>query len=89
MKGKYRISIYQPGTSFPGGNWNDFIAPCSVYLDGVRTRYDYKTAATGGFAGIQIIAEANFLTTAEHTITLKNLAEGTLAWDYVRFDPIK
>jgi uncharacterized surface protein with fasciclin (FAS1) repeats len=83
MKGKYAISIYQPG-------WND-VTNCEVYLDGVRTPYIYSGpyGGTGGKGGLQKVAEATFTTTAEHTLTLKNISSGGLFWDYVRFDPIK
>ena len=82
MKGKYAVSIYQPA-------WGDAIAPCKVYLDGVRTNYDYETILTGGVAGLQKIAEVDFKTSAEHTISLENFMWGGCWWDYVRFDPIK
>ena len=82
MKGKYSVMIYQPG-------WGDAIAPCRVFLDGVRTGYDYKTPATGGSAGLQKIADANFKTTAEHTITLENFLWGGCWWDYAKFVPEK
>jgi uncharacterized surface protein with fasciclin (FAS1) repeats len=82
MKGKYTVSVYQPA-------WGDAIAPCRVYLDGVRTEYDYKTSATGGVAGLQKIADADFKTTAEHTITLENFLWGGCWWDYAKFEPVK
>jgi len=81
MKGKYTVSIFQP-------NWND-ITNCIAYLDGVKTPYTYlgMMGGTGGKAGLQKIADANFKTTAEHTITLVNISYGGIWWDYVRFDP--
>jgi len=82
MKGKYAVSVFQP-------IWGDAIAPCKVYLDGVRTPYDYETTATGGVGGLQVIAEVDFKTTVEHTITLENYLWGGCWWDYARFDPIK
>ena len=82
MKGKYAISIFQPA-------WGDAIAPCKVYLDGVLTPNHYETTATGGAAGLQKIAVAEFKTSAEHTISLENFLWGGCWWDYVRFDPIK
>jgi len=35
------------------------------------------------------MADANFTTTAEHTITLRNIVNGMLFWDYVVFEPVK
>jgi hypothetical protein len=80
MKGKYKVSIFQPV-------WGNAIAPCYVYLDGVRTPYNYETVATGGSAGLQKIADADFKTTAEHTITLENFLFGGCWWDYAKFEP--
>jgi len=82
MKGKYTVSIYQP-------IWGNAIAPCYVYLDGVKTPYNYETEATGGKAGLQKIADADFKTTAEHTITIENFMWGGCWWDYARFDPVE
>jgi uncharacterized surface protein with fasciclin (FAS1) repeats len=83
MKGKYSVSIFQP-------NWND-ITNLVAYVDGVSTPYVYQGqyGGTGGSAGLQKIADVNFTTTAEHTITLRNIVNGMLFWDYVRFDPVK
>ncbi len=82
MKGKYAISIYQPT------GWTT-ITSCRVYLDGELTPYIYTGPRGGGTGGLQKVAEAEFTTTAEHTITLQNIIDGGLFWDYVRFDPIK
>ena len=83
MKGKYTVSIFQP-------NWND-ITNCVAYVDGVSTPYVYEGAygGTGGSAGLQVIAEVDFPTTSEHTITLRNIVNGMLFWDYVQFTPVK
>ena len=83
MKGKYNVSIFQPG-------WGD-VTNCVVYIDGVMTPYFYSGpyGKTGGSGGLQKIGEVDFPTTAEHTITLRNTVNGMLFWDYVRFDPIK
>ena len=83
MKGKYTISIFQPG-------WHD-ITNCVAYLDGEPTPYIYEGnyGGTGGQGGLQVIADAEFPTTAEHTITLRNIKFGMLFWDYVQFDPVK
>ena len=83
MKGKYEVSIYQP-------NWND-ITNCIAYVDGVSTPYLYQGqyGGTGGSAGLQVIADVDFKTTAEHTITLRNVVPGMLFWDYVQFTPAK
>jgi uncharacterized surface protein with fasciclin (FAS1) repeats len=83
MKGKYTVSIFQP-------NWLD-VTNCMAYIDGVSTPYVYKGqyGGTGGTGGLQVIGEVDFKTTAEHTITLKNIAAGMLFWDYVQFDPVK
>lgn len=83
MKGKYSVSIFQPG-------WGD-VTNCVVYIDGqlCPVIYSGPYGKTGGSGGLQKVAEVNFETTAEHTITLKNIVTGMLFWDYVRFDPIK
>ncbi len=82
MKGKYKVSIFQP-------NWGD-ITNCVAYIDGVPTPYVYEGAygGTGGSAGLQVIGEVDFPTTTEHTITLRNIVNGMLFWDYVQFTPI-
>ncbi len=83
MKGEYEIYIFQP-------NWND-VTNCIAYLDGVKTDYIYEGhyGNTGGAGGLQKMADANFTTTAEHTITLRNIVNGMLFWDYVVFEPVK
>ncbi len=83
MKGKYQVSIYQP-------NWND-ITNLVAYVDGVATPYVYEGqyGGTGGTAGLQVIADVDFKTTSEHTITLRNIVNGMLFWDYVQFTPVK
>lgn len=83
MKGKYAISVFQPG-------WHD-VTNCEAFVDGVLTSYLYQGnyGGTGGNGGLQKIAEVEFLTTSEHTITLQNTAFGMLFWDYIQFDPIK
>jgi uncharacterized surface protein with fasciclin (FAS1) repeats len=79
MKGKYDVSIFQPG-------WND-VTDCIAYIDGVRTPYLYTGPYGTGPGGLQKIGEVNFQTTAEHTITLQNTVYGMLFWDYVLFEP--
>jgi len=83
MKGKYTMSIYQPG-------WTD-VTNCICYLDGVKTPYTYLGAkgGTGGNGGLQKMADVNFKTTEEHTVTLVDISYGGIWWDYVRFDPVK
>jgi uncharacterized surface protein with fasciclin (FAS1) repeats len=83
MKGKYDVMMMQP-------NWND-ITNCVAYLDGVGQPYIYEGhyGGTGGMAGLQKIADADFKTTAEHTITVRNIAFGMLFWDYVEFVPVE
>jgi uncharacterized surface protein with fasciclin (FAS1) repeats len=83
MKGKYKISIYQP-------YWPD-VTNCVAYVDGVVTPYAYagQYGNTGGRGGLQQIAEVDFTTTVEHTISLRNNVSGGLYWDYVIFDPVK
>ena len=83
MKGKYEVSIFQPG-------WHD-VTNCVAYLDGERTPYTYEGnyGGTGGNGGLQKIADADFKTTTEHTITLRNNVNGMLFWDYVQFDPVR
>lgn len=83
IKGKYKISIFQP-------DWS-VLTNSVVYIDGVLSPYVYVGFKGGyGFSGgLQKIGEVNFPTTAEHTITLRNIASGELFWDYVVFEPIK
>jgi len=83
MKGKYTISVFQP-------NWND-ITNCVASVDGVETPYVYEGqyGGTGGNAGLQVIADVDFKTTSEHTITLRNIVSGMLFWDYVQFTPVR
>jgi hypothetical protein len=83
MKGRYAVSIFQPG-------WGD-VTNSVVYIDGVLCPIIYTGpyGGTGGSGGLQKVAEVNFETTAEHTITLRNIVNGMLFWDYVRFDPIR
>jgi uncharacterized surface protein with fasciclin (FAS1) repeats len=80
MKGKYEVKVHEPPWS---------LANCAVYLDGVRQSYVYDgyLGITGGAS--QKIADADFKTTAEHTITLRNTMVGMLFWDYVEFVPVK
>lgn len=82
MKGKYEVSIFQP-------NWND-ITNCVAYVDGVPMPnvYEGQYGGTGGSAGLQVMGEVDFKTTAEHTITIRNVVYGMLFWDYVQFSPI-
>jgi uncharacterized surface protein with fasciclin (FAS1) repeats len=79
-KGKYEVSVYQPG-------WNDVI-DCRAKVDGVLTNYLYKGPLGSGSGGLQKIADVNFLTTSEHTITLFNTSYGMVFWEYVQFDPV-
>jgi hypothetical protein len=83
MKGRYEVSVFQPG-------WTS-TTDCKVYLDGEATGYFFRgpMGGTGGTGGLQKVAEAEFLTTEEHTITLKCITPGALFWDYVQFDPIQ
>lgn len=83
MKGKYEIYIFQPG-------WTS-VTDCVAYLDGEATPYTYTGpyGGTGGTGGLQKIADADFPTTAEHTITLRNISAGGMFWDYVQFTPVK
>lgn len=83
MKGKYKISVFQP-------DWPE-ITYSVVYIDGVLTPYVYVgfNGGYGSSGGLQKVGEADFATTAEHTITLRNIASGELFWDYVIFDPVK
>jgi uncharacterized surface protein with fasciclin (FAS1) repeats len=79
MKGRYEVKVHEPA-------WQ--LSICEVHLDGLLQPYIYadESGATGG--GLQKIADADFKTTAEHTITLRNLTVGMLFWDYVQFDPV-
>jgi uncharacterized surface protein with fasciclin (FAS1) repeats len=82
MKGKYNISIFQPA-------WDD-VTNCAVYLDGQLTPYTYYGRAGFGAKGNwQKIADGDFTTTAEHTITVRNISYGSLFWDAVKFEPVK
>jgi uncharacterized surface protein with fasciclin (FAS1) repeats len=81
MKGKYEVFIYQPG-------WQD-VTDCIAYLDGEGTNYTYTGPYGTGSGGLQKIADAEFTTTTEHTITLRNIVFGMLFWDYVLFQPAR
>lgn len=81
MKGKYEVSLFQPA-------WGD-ITDCAVYLDGERTNYTYTGPFGTGAGGLQKVADAEFETTEEHTITLRNVSAGMVFWDYIQFDPVK
>jgi len=81
MKGEYDVVVTQP-------TWDD-IADCAVYLDGVRTGTNYTGDGGTGDGGPQVVTRAVFETTAEHTITLRNITAGMLFWDYVEFVPVK
>lgn len=76
MKGKYNV--------FLGQQFLDQEANFRSYLDGVETPYLYM----GNKGGEQLIAEANFLTTSEHTITIRATSWGFIFWDYVKFVPV-
>ena len=81
MKGKYKVSIFQPG-------WGD-VTNCMVYVDGVPMPilYEGPYGGTGGSGGLQEVGEVEFLTTAEHTVSVRNVVNGMLFWDYVQFTP--
>jgi uncharacterized surface protein with fasciclin (FAS1) repeats len=81
MKGKYSVSLGMPAFGS--------LTSCTVQIDGVTTPYIYGGGAAGGKGGLQKVGDVDFKTTAEHTITLTNIAYGSLFWDYVRFDPVK
>lgn len=83
MKGKYKVSIFQPG-------WGD-VTNCMVYVDGVPMPiiYEGPYGGTGGAGGLQEVGEVEFETTAEHTVTVRNVVNGMLFWDYVQFTPVK
>ena len=80
MKGKYEVFIFQPG-------WQD-VTDCVAYIDGVGQPYLYTGPYGTGNGGLQKIGDADFKTTAEHTITLRNTCFGMLFWDYVLFQPV-
>ena len=81
MKGKYEVFIYQPG-------WQD-VTDCVAYIDGEGTPYIYTGPYGTGNGGLQKIADVDFTTTTEHTITVKNITAGMLFWDYVLFRPVE
>ena len=81
MKGEYEVYLFQP-------NWGD-VTDCVVYLDGESTNYTYTGAYGTGAGGLQKVADASFETTAEHTITIRNIMAGMVFWDYVVFEPVK
>jgi uncharacterized surface protein with fasciclin (FAS1) repeats len=79
MKGEYDVILKQPP-------WDD-VADCAVYLDGVSTGTIYTGDGGTGVGGPETVAHAVFETTAEHTITIRNITNGMLFWDYVEFVP--
>jgi uncharacterized surface protein with fasciclin (FAS1) repeats len=76
MKGKYSVIF---GELFLSEEAN-----FCCYLDGVLTPYNYK----GDVGGEQKIADADFSTTAEHTVTIRSTNYGYIFWDYVKFVPV-
>lgn len=74
-KGKYKIQVHMPYS---------VLTDCAVYLDGVRQPNLFRNSGSEPMT----IATANFKTTAEHTITLRNISNGILFWDYVKFVPV-
>ncbi|MFH0758845.1 MAG: hypothetical protein V2B15_16270, partial [Bacteroidota bacterium] len=81
MKGKYEVFVFQPP-------WSD-VTDCAVYLDGKLTPYVYTGSFGTGAGGIQKVADADFTSTAEHTIALRNVSAGMVFWDYVVFEPVQ
>jgi len=77
MKGEYDVVVKEPP-------W-EYVADCAVSLDGVPTGYTYTGKGGTGEGGPQIVKRIVFETTAEHTITLRNITNGMLFWDYVEF----
>ena len=80
MKGTYELWIGMPRM---GG-----IPDCRVYIDGECTEGMYRGMGGTGNGGPQQVGIVDFRTTREHTITLRNMHEGMLFWDYVAFEPI-
>jgi hypothetical protein len=58
-------------------------------VDGVSTGYTYTGSYGTGAGGLQKVADVDFATTAEHTITIRNIMAGMVFWDYVEFVPVK
>ena len=81
MKGQYEILLFQPP-------WGD-VTDCVVSVDGVSTGYTYTGSYGTGSGGLQKVADVDFETTAEHTITIRNIMAGMVFWDYVEFIPVK
>jgi hypothetical protein len=79
MKGEYDVILKEPP-------WSD-VADCAVYLDGVPTGINYTGDGGTGVGGPETVAHAVLETTAEHTITVRNITKGMLFWDYVEFVP--
>ena len=77
MKGKYQVILGMP-------SW-DFISDCEVKIDGEITGYIYRGKGGTGESGPQVVAELEFETTAEHTVTIRNIVNGMVFWDYVEF----
>jgi uncharacterized surface protein with fasciclin (FAS1) repeats len=80
MKGKYELWIGMPRMGS--------VPDCRVYIDGEDTGTIYRGVYGTGNGGLQKVGEVDFKTTTEHTITVRNLHEGQLFWDYVAFEPI-
>jgi uncharacterized surface protein with fasciclin (FAS1) repeats len=80
-KGKYEVSIYQPA-------WGD-VTDCRAIVDGEITKYIYKGPRGTGTGGLQKIADVDWPTTSEHTITMQNVTYGMIFWEYVQFNPVK
>ncbi|MFN8207255.1 MAG: fasciclin domain-containing protein [Bacteroidales bacterium] len=80
-KGKYEVSIYQPA-------WGD-VTDCRAIVDGEITKYIYKGPRGSGTGGLQKIADVDWPTTSEHTITMQNVTYGMIFWEYIQFNPVK
>ena len=81
MAGVYEIYLFQPP-------WGD-VTDCVVSVDGVSTGFTYTGSYGTGSGGLQKVADVVFETTAEHTITIRNIMAGMVFWDYVEFVPVK
>ena len=80
MKGRYEVWIGMP-------RMGD-VCDCRVSIDGACADIIYRGMLGSGDGGPQKVAEVDFKTTTEHTITVRNTHQGMLFWDYVAFDPI-
>jgi uncharacterized surface protein with fasciclin (FAS1) repeats len=85
VQGNYTVLLGADG-------WNTRNALIQLYIDGKNVGGLIDLSAAGGSSDspfVQIeLGTINFLKYDSHTIEIKSLIPGRLAWDYIRFEPL-